>query len=112
MGRNRKGHSPYTKTVVGYVRTHPGCCKMDVALWVRRNPRRNPSRLYHIVNTQLRLGNIVGLALRGNRYSLFVPLDRPAVREKLRLDDDTPDSVLRDAMIDAGYPEYAPELLR
>lgn len=61
--------SPYKEMVISYVQNHPGCCKLDVAKYVTRNPRRNPSKQYYIVNTAIRNGWINAVWI-GNRYSL------------------------------------------
>jgi hypothetical protein len=49
---------------------------MALASHLTWNPRRDPSRQYYLVNTQIRLGNIVAQYDRG-RYRLYVP-DDPA----------------------------------
>lgn len=71
--KNRKGHSPYTDTIVEYVRKHSGCCKFDVAKHV--STKRHPSKQYYLVNTQIRLGNIVAVMRKG-RYWLYLPGDK------------------------------------
>ena len=63
-------HSPYTNRAVSFVERNPGCCKYDLASYLRKNPRLNPSKLYRLVNTQIRLGYLVAIH-RGNRYELF-----------------------------------------
>ena len=62
-------HSPYTEMAVGYVARNPGCCKYDLARFLAR--RCHPSKLYYLVNTQIRLNNILAMPA-GNRYYLFV----------------------------------------
>jgi hypothetical protein len=72
MARRRSAWSPYRDTVVAYVRSHPGCCKLDVARHVTRDPRRNPSKQYYVVETAIRNGWIVAY-YTGGRYLLYVP---------------------------------------
>jgi len=72
MTRRRPAHSPYKDTVISYVRSHPGCCKLDVARHVTRSPQRTPSKQYYIVETALRHGWIVGIYAHG-RYLLYTP---------------------------------------
>jgi len=72
MVRRRSAWSPYRDIVVSYVRSHPGCCKLDVARHVTRDPRRTPSKQYYIVETALRHGWIVGI-YAGGRYLLYTP---------------------------------------
>ena len=65
-------HSIYTVRAVSYVGRNPGCTKLDLAKALRRNARYNPSKLYRLVNTQIRLGNIV--ATEGSKrgtYALY-----------------------------------------
>lgn len=57
-------HSPYTSQVVAFVSRNPGCTKLYLARHLRRDARYNPSKLYRLVNTQIRLGNIVAVAGR------------------------------------------------
>lgn len=64
-------YSPYTTAAVAFVRSHPGCCKYELAAHLTRSPRRDPSRQYYLVNTQVRLGNIRA-ERRGGRYALYV----------------------------------------
>lgn len=63
-------HSPYTDSAVGFVGRNPGCTKFALANWLAR--RCHPSKLYYLVNTQIRLGNIVAIH-QGNRYALYLP---------------------------------------
>jgi hypothetical protein len=72
MTRRRAAWSPYRDMVVAYVRSHPGCSKLDVARHVTRDPRRTPSKQYYIVDTAIRHGWIVGIYTRG-RYLLYAP---------------------------------------
>jgi len=72
MTRRRPAWSPYRDMVVSYVRSHPGCCKLDVARHCTRNPLRTPSKQYYIVDTALRHGWIVGI-YAGGRYLLYTP---------------------------------------
>lgn len=67
-------HSPYTNRAIGYVFTNPGCTKWDLASYLTRRPGRCPSKQYYLVNTQIRLGNIIAIR-RSNRYELHVPKD-------------------------------------
>jgi hypothetical protein len=70
--RRRQAWSPYKEVVIDYVRSHPGCSKLDVARHVTRNPLRNPTHQYGVVNTALRHGWIVGIYVHG-RYLLYAP---------------------------------------
>ncbi len=72
MTRRRSAWSPYKDVVISYVRSHPGCCKLDVARYVTRDPRRSPNKQYYIVDTALRHHWIVGIYVRG-RYLLYTP---------------------------------------
>jgi len=72
MTRRRPAWSPYRDMVIEYVRSHPGCCKLDVARHCTRDPRRTPSKQYYIVETALRHGWIVGI-YAGGRYLLYTP---------------------------------------
>jgi len=72
MARRRSAWSPYRDMVVAYVRAHPGCCKLDVARHVTRDPRRNPSKQYYVVETAIRNGWIVAY-YTGGRYLLYAP---------------------------------------
>ena len=74
-------YSPYTKKAVSFVKNNPGCSKMDLASHLTYCSMRNPSKQYYLVNTQVRLGNIVALRARG-RYFLFTPEDEPSFFEK------------------------------
>ena len=65
-------HSPYTESAVSYVKRNQGCCKLDLAKGLRRNPRYSPNKLYYLVDTQIRLGNIIAF-VKGNRYLLYTP---------------------------------------
>ncbi len=68
-----KAHSIYTTRAVAFVAANPGCCKFDLARALTNNARRCPSKQYYLVNTQIRLGNIVAFAGNGNRYELYTP---------------------------------------
>lgn len=68
-------HSPYTARAVEFVRRNPGCCKYDLASHLRISCYLNPTKLYRLVNTQIRLGNIIALRGRGNAYALYTPED-------------------------------------
>ena len=63
-------HSPYTERAVAYVAAHPGCCKYALARHLAR--RVHPSRLYRLVNTQIRLKNIVAVR-DGRQWRLYLP---------------------------------------
>ncbi len=63
--------SPYSEAAVNFVRLNPGCSKWDLAAHLTRNPLRNPSKQYYLVNTQIRLGNLRAERL-SNRYALYV----------------------------------------
>ena len=63
--------SPYSESVVDFVARNPGCCKFDLAKHLTWHPQRPPSKQYYLVNTQIRLGNIVA-EKQGNRYALHV----------------------------------------
>lgn len=67
--------SPYTERAVAFVKRNPGCSKFELATALRFG-RVHPSKLYYLVNTQLRIGSIVGVLSRG-RYYLYVPEDAP-----------------------------------
>jgi hypothetical protein len=58
--------------IIHYVAEHPGCSKWDVAAHCTRDPRRDPSKQYALVNTALRNGWIAG-KLYGRQYRLYVP---------------------------------------
>lgn len=68
-------HSIYTEKAVSFVSRNPGCTKFDLAKYLTRDPRRCPSKQYYLVNTQIRLKNIVAVR-RGNVYALYVPGDK------------------------------------
>lgn len=63
--------SPYKERVISFVSRNPGCSKWDVASYCTRNPQRDPSKQYYIVNTALKNGWIEG-AFSGRQYHLYV----------------------------------------
>lgn len=69
MKINRK--SPYSGPAVDFVTKNPGCSKMELARYLTYNQQRDPSKQYYLVNTQLRLGNLVAEFSKG-KYSLSV----------------------------------------
>lgn len=100
------GYSPYTARAVSYVEKNPGCTKLDLATALRNNCRFNPTKLYRLVNTQIRLGNIVALKGKGNAYALYIPEQiKKDICAKLGLDVSIPDNILQDACIDANIGE-------
>lgn len=64
------GWSKYKNMVINYVSNHPGCCKYDVAKFCTRNPLRNPSKQYYIVNTAIK-NKWISFIFCGNRYKLY-----------------------------------------
>ena len=63
-------HSPYSEMAIGYVSRNQGCCKFDLARFLTSDPRRCPSKQYYLVNTQIRLGNLIAI-FEGSRYYLY-----------------------------------------
>lgn len=66
----KKGYSPYSEKAIFYVQTHPGCCKMDLAKHLTRKFGYDPSKLYRLVNYQIKVGNILAVR-KGKQYYLF-----------------------------------------
>lgn len=62
--------SPYTARAVEYVSRNEGCCKFALARHLTNHPRRNPSKQYYLVNTQIRLGNLVAEQGKDGVYRL------------------------------------------
>jgi hypothetical protein len=61
-------HSPYTHIAIDYVGRNQGCSKYDLASRLARSC--SPSKLYYLVNTQIRLGNLLAVYEKG-RYYLY-----------------------------------------
>lgn len=59
------------KRIVQYVKNNPGCCKYDCARIATKNPLRNPSKQYYLVNTCIR-HNLIKATFKSNRYYLYV----------------------------------------
>lgn len=62
---------PLHLLIVDYVRRNPGCCKYDCARIATRNPLRDPSKQYYLVNTCIR-HNLIKAIKKSNRYYLYV----------------------------------------
>ncbi len=104
-------HSIYTRSAVAFVEEHQGCCKYDLAAHLTYSSRRGVSKQYYLVNTQIRLGNIVAIR-KGNRYELYTPefLEAKAAAKaaaaaaaaEVGLDPSTPEEIVSEARKEAG----------
>lgn len=100
--------SPYKEMVVGFVADNPGCSKMDVARRVTRDPRRNPYKQYHIVNTALRNGWIIAMPFTGKAYALYTPEAFEAVMKKMAQEKEDRAAVAADYIAEHGEaPSWA-----